>query len=1166
NKIPGEIKPENIIYMKNENNIFMPFYFVLDYLDEPYNTLKSLFQYLQSNLLRAKDTQILLGFYGAMKLDSMTDDEIILKVLTIDDIAHESVVDVVDIIENGRAITWIESPDESTEVKFTARRAIQKSLIEGSYGLENLLRHKLFPGMEEEIIINSITGRFWYANDVRDYYKITLDTNRGERPAVIGISNDERVASAQIIRENFDAMKNALIEIDPELGTRFLGGMKNLELKDYYNSVVYRDIIVEEYLENSFLAGDAFPDFGKYPVESPERLSLLESQAYVYANLYSATKSAVLGKSNCIFTYPSEVLFNEVIKGEYNAHALDFYNIEAGKTPGEVIDHYFNKAPEYQVYPERLLKPFENILGRTFLAEAALTSTFTDKINVYLSAGPEPGSINDILNSLGDSMDALGFAGLRDLLLNNLLGRAINIDNNIYTFPKELTTVADYEKFYDIMDILLGPLAYVGEARAYSEEDVAKAMTIALHIVDTPSAFEMSILNIVGIQTVDDLLYVLDNYPAVIEPEGYTLTPKKIMALFGLGRRGPIDDEFLFAVVVENVLFDKSIIPAPVQPQPLTEMFLTESDYKELLLVFKAKGYMSPRLGLQLAALHTVVSSDPSTRLHELTHAQLYARLDAVVKETLTVYGLIELMFLTYNGEIVDYYEGHAQNGLIRKLDIIDKGCGEILDEYKVWGDLGLFGILSRAVNKYRDISVDKVTWLADNHLYLLINGSFYAEEFKTYLAAAQKYAELTGGDDFLFEYLKAYLLSRGTLLIDEFFDTFVSDAVEPIAGPVKFIFGVDGSITVEGSAGRIETISRAVFKEWYCEGNELYEFSAGAGGYIDLSDSIDVSYMIGATLITLKLPAIIFVNELGVYPYYFIYQPDKVTMYHEGVELGYAKFSLEADGEDLWIKELVTYHAALSQTVYGESEAARALIINAYKLSSETIKRIIFADSLLMVDDPALSAYESLSPEGNGYLGILAFDIDYPDCKAVNVLETGMENALYTVMPEAAPIVNGNTKLVFEADDPADPTDSGPVTIINVDPGTGAIVKTAVERPLFRQWYCDTLAKFTIKGVTLDLSDKVEVPMHLGDTVYSLRPEFAINFSDVSATAVFVQTPSSVESYYKMSLDFTSTTGMKTGRVEFHLSADNSEILIDDITVADGLYKLVEKNMVQSL
>ncbi|MCK5161031.1 MAG: metallophosphoesterase, partial [Candidatus Aureabacteria bacterium] len=396
------------------------------------------------------------------------------------------------------------------------------------------------------------------------------------------------------------------------------------------------------------------------------------------------------------------------------------------------------------------------------------------------------------------------------------------------------------------------------------------------------------------------------------------------------------------------------------------------------------------------------------------------------------------------------------------------------------------------------------------------------------------------------------------------------------IQSPESFDFKAgdpSGKVYVRGG-GRTVLIHRATFNDWYCaDAKWNYVFSNYKGDpmgqinvNLNLGQLIEITFFEDAVTKKFALPCAVLDLDVISSGYYFVASGDKVTMYYKNIELGYAEFSLEAGGEDLWIKELVTYHAALSQTVYEGSEAARALIINAYKLSSETIKRIIFADSLLMVDDPALSAYESLGPDGNGYLGILKFDIDYADCKAVNVLETGMERAIYAIMPEAAPIVNGNTKLVFEADDPADPSDSGPVTIINIDPGTGAIIKTTIERPLFRQWYCDTLAKLTIKGVTLDLSDKVEVPMHLGDVVYSLRPEFAINFNDVSASAVFVQTPSSVESYYKMSVEPTTATGMKTGRVEFHLSADNSEILIDDITVADGLYKLIEKNMVQSL
>ncbi|MCK5162045.1 MAG: hypothetical protein KAQ99_10760, partial [Candidatus Aureabacteria bacterium] len=250
--------------------------------------------------------------------------------------------------------------------------------------------------------------------------------------------------------------------------------------------------------------------------------------------------------------------------------------------------------------------------------------------------------------------------------------------------------------------------------------------------------------------------------------------------------------------------------------------------------------------------------------------------------------------------------------------------------------------------------------------------------------------------------------VSYGSVTSDEFPSPIIQN-------PESFDFKAGdptGKVYVRGD-GRTVLIHRKPFSDWYCADSKwLYKFTDFADNplgeinvNLNLGQLIEITFFEDAVTNKFALPcAVLDVDKLST-GYYFVVSGDKVTMYYKGVDLGYAEFSLEADGGDLWIKELVTYPSALSQTLYNESEAARALIINAYKLSSETVERIIFADSLLTAGEPTLSAYESLSPEGNGYLGILAFDIDYPDCKAVNVLETGMENAVYTVVPEAAPV-----------------------------------------------------------------------------------------------------------------------------------------------------------------
>ncbi|MCK5161959.1 MAG: hypothetical protein KAQ99_10325, partial [Candidatus Aureabacteria bacterium] len=108
---------------------------------------------------------------------------------------------------------------------------------------------------------------------------------------------------------------------------------------------------------------------------------------------------------------------------------------------------------------------------------------------------------------------------------------------------------------------------------------------------------------------------------------------------------------------------------------------------------------------------------------------------------------------------------------------------------------------------------------------------------------------------------------------------------------------------------------------------------------------------------------------------------------------------------------------------------------------------------------------------------------------------------------------------------------------------------------------------RLTIKDVTVDLSADIEVEMRLGEKVYTLTPECAIDFGLVSETAFYTEHPLYIQGYYKMYFaPAFQATGTKLGKLDFFVAPSEAEIVITDILIEHPVYRLIEKDMIESL
>ncbi|HDM38053.1 MAG TPA: hypothetical protein ENG55_03225, partial [Candidatus Omnitrophica bacterium] len=606
---------------------------------------------------------------------------------------------------------------------------------------------------------------------------ITFDTNKGVKSINFGVNSpvyEER-------QENFDAWQKALYERDPTLALERYGEIPELEVLDPYQETVLKHVIVEEHKEGEL----AWELIKELTPGSEEFLKFLEAEAEVYCKVYKATQEpiTVLGEvcQNCFLFHEKELLIMEEIEGFYKAIPLNFYDIGAFfGNYGKLVNHYFDLVPQFKDYPETFFKPMEEILGIDALKEAATqTTSYAHLINAYLNQLATDGiiTIDELLTDLGYTRDQEGYSKFRDdMWQNKLLGKSITIEGTTYTFPSKLETVSEYNQMFEIIDAALGDLAEVGTMRAYSEADVASAMKEALDWGLTPNQLDWDMMKVVGINDLAELNNLLDNYP-VTTSKGYSLTPKKLLVV--LLNRIPYEETSHF------LMHSKIIIGVEKTEQPLVKMFLTENDFKQLCQICKDNG-LSYDPGFYDVDRHTVIHFGLECRLHELTHAQDYARLDSQLKSQ----GLSrDLRYM--KGDMERMVEGHAQEGARGKLIALDNIFLSKMPGYEISGySFGPFMAFASALNQYIDISLSFYQFLEG--IGWKINIAPLAEAAERYLAASNRYEELGWGyttttkfiDDYLYraltpDYLSVddFLRMRGHLIFREGVQKFLAIA-----------------------------------------------------------------------------------------------------------------------------------------------------------------------------------------------------------------------------------------------------------------------------------------------------------------------------------------------------------------------------------------------------
>ncbi|MEA3305809.1 MAG: hypothetical protein U9R52_03230, partial [Candidatus Omnitrophota bacterium] len=682
----------NISYVKGKDGIYRPKFIDFDLVTEPGNTFEELLAEGIADIIDdigfATGTtpnlaQALLGIYKAMKLDGMSDVEALAEFDKLSAAYPEAVAEAEAIITGGIEISWIDSRKEAENVVsiVNTRRAIQKSLIAGDYGLYTTAIHALFPGEEESIIINKIEGEYWYSNCFRHYYTLTFDTNKGVKPVTFGVTGAMYGSATQ---QNFDAWQKMLSERSESLGMDLVleryGEIPQLEIFDeYYGTTVLKQVVVDEYKGR----GLAWELFGSLTPGTEEYKNFLKAEAELHCRVYKATQEpiTVLGEEyqNCFLYHEKEILMIEGIEGFYRAMPLNFYGI--GRTPltqrnyGVLVDFYFQEIPAFQDYPETFFEAMEEILGLDALKEAATQATLhAGLINDYLDAMAYDGvtTIDELLTDLDYARTQEGYSlFVQDMLNNKFLGKPITIEGLIYNFPSELVSVADYEQFYEIIDAALGDLADVGTVMGYSEEDVAAAMKETLAMGIKPNEIDWAMLAVLGLVDESDsetvklskLSNLLDSYP-VTTSKGYSLTPKKLKNI--LDARNPHEEvsEFMdFFVSLIGIGREKT-------EQSLTKICLTEADFKAICQLCDVEE-LRYVFGNYQPLLHTIYYTDLLSYFHELTHAQDHARACLTARNE-----GVELDVV--NGirhDVNIMLEGHAQEGAREKFIALDNAC-----------------------------------------------------------------------------------------------------------------------------------------------------------------------------------------------------------------------------------------------------------------------------------------------------------------------------------------------------------------------------------------------------------------------------------------------------------------------------------------------------------
>ncbi|MCK5160054.1 MAG: hypothetical protein KAQ99_00620, partial [Candidatus Aureabacteria bacterium] len=514
--------------------------------------------------------------------------------------------------------------------------------------------------------------------------------------------------------------------------------------------------------------------------------------------------------------------------------------------------------------------------------------------SMYLTGIADDGiiTIRELLRALGFSEDQMGYSQAFETWIAQLYDKTITIDGVPYTFPSELVSVDDYRRMYEIIDAALGSESVAVDRPGWTNEQVAKQMGYVLaNLPEEISAYEWKLLSVIGITNYTELQAVLNSPDGYTTSKGYVVTSKAMLAMLSLS--SDYISDFVSEVLTRLFQYE------PLTVLPVERFFVTDSDYTELVSKAYEKDISKFSSGIYMRFLNLICYSSIGSYLHELTHAQVDAE---IVK----------------NEYFVAISEGSADTGVIYKSHILDNiFSGKVPDRslgmagYKIGTyDFGLFEAMSRAVAVfYVNTNSQVLSYLADRGVTVEAASAY----IKLYQDCAEIYKAQGHGEGrydqlFAVDYLYYCLTTTSDIVNPKDWLGVGDIIIAKITNPAKFTFLSDGKIEVWGSDGRVEVITRALFGEWYCEGDYIYEFatfsSAGeaAVGGLSLSESItpNVNYIYSdeGNFTTLTPEVTLFPEDLGAVPasYYFVYYPDAVEMWYENFQLGELKWVL-ADG-----------------------------------------------------------------------------------------------------------------------------------------------------------------------------------------------------------------------------------------------------------------------------
>lgn len=927
----------NVIFKMNKLGQYVPTYFDFDIVEYGIKTFKDLFDHVRTYISPLHGTEILIGFYNEMKIIKKTDAQIFADFDTCVSIDPAAVTNAKNIITNGRQINWAISSREDIEVgadKSAQRQAIGKILIDGNFGFIPKAFHNLFRDIEEGAVINSIDGEYLHSSNSYDYYRLALKNNVKDKSFTVAVSHN-RIPDAATVRSNYEAVRSALEnavaeeEIDYELVFRRFDKRANEG----------KELISEEFPEHFAGWYDDLIKSGTDPYK------LHRAMADSFATLYQVSQQPVTGKINCVFNNPREnkIFFIETSEGSFSAKPVDF-DISGLSSLGKVLDHYFDKVSYFRENPDALLEPFYNVLldGEEALRAATSQSANAEKISKFLNGLPLLGTIDKVLFDKGIRRTQLDYSVWLAQLWQGILGKTFTINGKPYTFPSNLDTPDNIKRFDDIFTALLGD---VGPARAFSDSQVAVAMEGAIEDYGL-GAVDLDMLSVIGINGEAGLKEFLNNnvFP-VTTSKGYKLTPRSL-----LGYLLALDPPSNFASgvldTVSSVIFMKYENGIWFTDfQPLVKLHLIESDYLLLLDLLVTHSARRIHKGVYNGNLHAQVAFGLHAVIHEDRHAYQGSYIDlwGDKQRPRNVFNI----FSYPDMRRVD--EGDAEFWTKKQLMKLD-GLFQQDSKYN-----GIFKYMSLAVQKYKEYTVSVAQWYNTHPKYYIPNN--YVTELEEYSTYYDLYNMLTAKENFIEAYLEFCASSRTYSPVYDFLATF---KVPALLKPYKFDFQKDGNIRITTITGVTKLLSWRGFKFLYGDKTNRYIFP---NGYLDFSAEGSIYYVIKGYKLKLTPPVTLFVDELGSYPFYYIYHPNMVEMYYMDPGAGLlANIEFYLSGSNMHIDMISVSKRVLDSSITA-AEAARSLILSAYKLNPLAVGSQIGVKTILGAD--TWTALQSLIDDG---------------------------------------------------------------------------------------------------------------------------------------------------------------------------------------------------------